>query len=406
MHDSGDAIVITGIGAITPIGVGGEALWKAVMTSHCGIDTITRFDPSPFSTRIAAEVNGFDPLEFLNPKQARRMDRYSQLSVAASTMALRDAGLAPETLTPSRTGICLGTALGGVGMAEHEHTAFMEGGPRAISPHLALSVFIGAGSCNVAIEFGFTGPATANGDSCASGLIALGNALNYLRRGEADVMLAGAAEAPLSPLTFNAFSVIRAMSTRNDDPQTASRPFDRLRDGFVMAEGSAMFVLETRRHAENRGASIYAELGGFSLTNDAEHMAAPRGDGESSARAMRQAIERAGLTADDIVAVSAPRFLDAVERQDGNHGDQAGAGRGASAQGADLWYQGPARSCTGRDRRVRGRDLLPGDAPRHDSRHGASGEPRPRMRPGLRRKGRTSFHPGTDSVQLLRFRRD
>ena len=305
IYDSGDAIVVTGIGAITPIGIGAEGLWDGVLAGRSAVDTLTRFDPTPFSAHLAAEVRDFDPLDYLDPKQSRRLDRYAQFSVAAAAMALRDANLAPETVNSSRAGVCLGTALGGVALAEQEHVAFLERGPRAISPQLALSVFIGAAPCNVAIEFGFTGPATANGDSCASGPVALGNALHYLRRGEADVMLAGAAEAPLSPLTFNAFAIIRAMSTRNDDPKTASRPFDRLRDGFVMAEGSAVLVLETRRHAEKRGAAIYAELASYSLTNDGQHMAAPRTDGESASRAMRQAIERAGLGVDEIAAISA-----------------------------------------------------------------------------------------------------
>ncbi|MBC8103261.1 MAG: beta-ketoacyl-ACP synthase II [Cytophagales bacterium] len=304
-QDSAEAIVITGVGAVTPIGTGAEGLWRGALSGHSGVDQITRFDPSQFSTHIAAEVNDFDPSTYLDAKQARRFDRYSQFALACATMALDDAGLDPSSVPPDRVGVCIGTALGGISYAEKEHVAFIKDGPRAVSPLLALSIFAGAGSCNIAIEYGFTGPASANGDSCASSPVALGNALHYLQRGEADVMIAGGAEAPLSPLAFGAFSLIRAMSLRNEDPQTASRPFSKDRDGFVMAEGASVFVLETRRHAEKRGAQIYAELAGYSLTNDGHHMTAPRTDASASSRAMREAVQRAGLTMDEIEAISA-----------------------------------------------------------------------------------------------------
>ena len=300
-----DAIVITGIGAITPIGHTADGLWAGALSGKSAVRTVTRFDPTPFISHTAAEVNDFDPTTYLDAKQIRRLDRYSQFAVACAAQALADAELTPGSVAPERVGVCLGTALGGIGYAEEQHLNYVERGLRAVSPMLALTIFAGAGSCNIAIEFGFTGPSTANGDSCASGPIALGNALHYLRRGEADVMLAGAAEAPLQGLTYGAFSLIRAMSQRNDDPETASRPFDKDRDGFVMAEGGAILVLETRRHAEKRGAKIYAELASYATTNDAHHMTAPRPDGSSAVRAMQQAVERAGLTPGEIVAVSA-----------------------------------------------------------------------------------------------------
>ena len=306
MHElTGDDIVITGIGAITPIGTGADGLWRGALAGVSGVDKVSRFDPEPFVTRIAAEVRDFDPLYYLDNKQIRRFDRFSQLAVASAQLALQDSGLDIGSVAPERVGVCLGTALGGISYAEQEHYNYIAKGARGVSPTLALSIFAGAGSCNISIEFGFTGPSTANGDSCASALIALGNALHYLRRGEADVMIAGGAEAPLSPLAFGAFALIRAMSARNDDPKTASRPFDRDRDGFVMAEGSALMVLETRRHAEKRGARIYAQLAGFSLTNDGTHMAAPRPDGMSASNAMRLAMQRAGVDPTEIVAISA-----------------------------------------------------------------------------------------------------
>ncbi len=304
-NDPGDAIVVTGIGAVTPIGTGVEGLWRGALSGRSAVQTIDRFDASPFITRIAAQVNDFDPADYIEGKRVRRLDRYSHFALAAARLALQDACLEPGTVSGDRVGVCVGTALGGVGFGEEQHAAYMEKGPRGVSPILALSIFAGAGSCNIAIEHGFSGPATANGDSCASSPIAIGNAISYLRRGDADVMLAGGAEAPLYPLAFGAFALIRAMSQRNDDPQRASRPFDKERDGFVMAEGGALLVLETRGHAEKRGARIYAEIAGYSLTNDGYHMTAPRPDGSAAIRAMRRALGDANVSPEEIVAVSA-----------------------------------------------------------------------------------------------------
>ena len=304
-QDTGEAVVVTGIGAVTPIGTGAQGLWDGVLSGRSAVDTVSRFDPTPFGSHLAAEVRDFDPTDYLDAKQVRRFDRFSQFAVASAQMALADANLSPGEVRPDRVGVSLGTALGGISYAEAQHEAYLANGPRAVSPLLALAIFAGAGACNIAIEFGFTGPSTANGDSCASGPIALGNALHYLRRGEADVMIAGASEAPLSPLVYGAFALIHSMSKRNDDPKTASRPFDKDRDGFLMAEGGAVLVLETRRHAEKRGATIYAELASYSCSNDGNHMTAPRADASSSSRALVEAIERSGLRPDEIAAVSA-----------------------------------------------------------------------------------------------------
>jgi 3-oxoacyl-[acyl-carrier-protein] synthase II len=303
--DDGEAVVVTGIGAVTPIGNGADGLWAGALAGRSAVDRLTRFDPSGFATHIGAEVRDFDPTVYLEPKRLRRLDRYSQFAVASAQMALNDAGLVAGRVPPHRMGACIGTALGGVAYGEEQHELYVTRGPRAVSPLVALSIFPGAGPCNIAIEFGLTGPSTANGDSCASAPIALGNALHYLQRGDADVMLAGGAEAPLSPLAFGAFALIRAMSTRNEDPQRASRPFDGERDGFVMGEGAAVLVLERRHHAERRGARIYAELAGYAMTNDGFHMTAPRPDGEPAARAMREALRRAGVGPGELHAVSA-----------------------------------------------------------------------------------------------------
>ncbi|HKG33250.1 MAG TPA: beta-ketoacyl synthase N-terminal-like domain-containing protein, partial [Gemmatimonadales bacterium] len=298
-------VVITGIGAITPIGTGVEGLWEGLRRRESAVRCITRFDPSMFKSRIAGEVPDFSPSDHIEERRVRRLDRFSQFSVAATRMALSDAGLDLAREDMDRIGATMGTALGGVAHGEGQYRNFMQGGPRAVDPALALTVFAGAASCNIAIEFGFTGPNSTNGMSCASGAIAIGEAFRAITRGEADVMVAGGAEAPLAPLCFGAFAIIRAMSTRNDDPAHASRPFDQGRDGFVMAEGAAVLVLEERGRALARGAPVYAEICGFGLTNDAYHMTAPRPDGTQAARAMRNALTEAGVAAHEVGYINA-----------------------------------------------------------------------------------------------------
>src|SRR5467141_1041477 len=240
-------VVITGVGAVTPIGTAADGLWAGLQARTSAVRTLTRFDPTPFRSRMAAEI-------------------------------------------PDRVGAMMGSALGGVSFAESQVPRYLAEGPRGLDPSLALAVFCGAASCNIAIEFGFTGPNATNAMSCASGTIAVGEAFHVVRDGRADIMLAGGAEAPLAPLTFAAFSIIRAMSTRNDDPARASRPFDASRDGFVMGEGAAVLVLEERSRAIARGARIYAEVVGHAYTNDAYHMTAPRPDGRQAARAIQLAL--------------------------------------------------------------------------------------------------------------------
>jgi 3-oxoacyl-[acyl-carrier-protein] synthase II len=298
-------VVITGVGAITPIGLGVGGLWDGLQRRESAVRTITRFDPSMFKSRIAGEVPDFSPADHIEERRVRRLDRFSQFSVAATRMALSDAALDPQREDPDRIGATMGTALGGVAHGETQYRNFVNGGPRAVDPALALTVFAGAASCNIAIEFGFTGPNSTNGMSCASGAIAIGDAFRAILRNEADVMVAGGAEAPLAPLCFGAFAIIRAMSTRNDDPSHASRPFDQARDGFVMAEGAAVLVLEERSRALARGAPVYAEVCGFGLTNDAHHMTAPRPDGKQAARAMRNALLEARVAPHEVGYINA-----------------------------------------------------------------------------------------------------
>jgi 3-oxoacyl-[acyl-carrier-protein] synthase II len=298
-------VVVTGIGAITPIGMGVDGLWEGLRRRRSAVRCITRFDPTVFKSRIAGEVPDFHPSDHIEERRARRLDRYSQFTIAATRMALTDAGLDLAGENPDRVGAMMGTALGGVAHGERNYHAFLTEGPRAVDPALALTVFAGAASCNIAIEFGCTGHNSTNGMSCASGAIAIGDGYRAITRGDADVMLAGGAEAPLAPLCFGAFAIIRAMSTRNDDPTHASRPFDAGRDGFVMAEGAAVLVLEERGRALARGAPVYAELCGFGVTNDAHHMTAPRPDGRQAARAMQLALDEAHVRPAEVDYINA-----------------------------------------------------------------------------------------------------
>ena len=298
-------VVVTGIGAVTPIGHGGDGLWNGVMADRSAVRCIDRFDPRPFPSQIAAQVNDFEPEDHLDARRARRLDRFSQFAVAASRMAATDAAFRPTAETADRTGVYIGSALGGVAFAEEQHVRYVESGLRSVAPTLALAVFGGAGASNVAIDLGITGPSVGNANSCASGTVAIGQAFEAIRGGVIDAALAGGSEAPLAPLTFGAFAMIRVLSTRNGDPPHASRPFDAGRDGFVMSEGAAVLMLEERDAAERRGAPILAELLGYATTNDAHHMTAPHPDGRGAARAMTLALEDAALTADAVDYVNA-----------------------------------------------------------------------------------------------------
>ena len=299
------SVVITGVGCVTPAGTGADGLWSGLQARRSPIRPVTRFDPGQFRTKIAAEIPEFQADDHLTKKAAKRFDRFSQLGVVASRLAVEDAGLRPEQEDRDRIGVTMGSALGGTAHAEREYPTFLSDGIRSVDPSLALGVFGGAVSCNIAIEHGFTGPNSTNAMSCASGTIAVGDGMHAIRSGRADVMLAGGSEAPLAPLCFGAFAAIRAMSTRNDDPSTACRPFDEGRDGFVMGEGSAVLVLEERSRAEARGARIYAEVLGYAVTNDAYHMTAPKPDGREAARAMDLALRDAHVVASDIGYVNA-----------------------------------------------------------------------------------------------------
>jgi len=298
-------VAITGIGCVTPIGIGVEALWQGLRAERSAVVAATRFDASIYRSQCAAQIDGFDATQWIDAKRVKRFDRFSEFAVVSALLALRDGNLDVANEDRDRVGAMMGTALGGVGYAEAQAARFLRGGLREVDATLALAVFGGSASCNMAIEFGVSGPNSTNAMSCASGAMAIGEAFRQIRDGYADVMLAGGSEAPLATLCFGAFALIRAMSTRNDEPARASRPFDKDRDGFVMGEGGAVLLLEEWSHAVARGVRIYAELGGYGTTNDAHHMTAPRPDGMQAARCMHHALRDAAVRVDEVEYINA-----------------------------------------------------------------------------------------------------
>jgi len=298
--------VITGIGPITCIGYGRENFWNAILGEKSGINTITSFDPTVFRVRSAGEIGDWDPEAFFSPQRLKRLDRYAQFAVVSAKLALDDAQLEWSREKPQdRVGVSFGTALGGVCKAEEQYLRYLKKGVRGVQPTLAVQVFGGSAHSNIAIEFGFRGVGTTNSNSCASGTVSVGEALRYIRDDFADVIVAGGAEAPLTTITVGAFDIIKTMSRWAGDPALACRPFDLLRDGFVMGEGGASVVIEELEHARGRGAHIYAELLGYSLNNDAFHMTSPLPNGESSIRAMREALADAQLAPEQINYINA-----------------------------------------------------------------------------------------------------
>ncbi len=305
MSPSPRRVVVTGIGPITASGIGVDSLAAALRAARSPVRRLTRFDPSPFRSTMAAEVDGFDPLEFMDAKQAKRIDLFVQFALVSARLALRDAGIDPRTWDAARTTVQMGSAMGGLSHAERQLRAYLEGGARGIDPRIATTTFAGAASCHVAIDHGIVGPNSTNAMSCAAGTMAIGEAARLIREGVVDAAIAGGVDAPLAPVCYGAFASIRAMSTRNDAPEASCRPFDGDRDGFVMGEGACSVVLEEASRAAQRGATPYAEIAGFGTNIDAYHMAAPRPDGSLAARCIAEAIRTAGLRADDIDHVNA-----------------------------------------------------------------------------------------------------
>ncbi|MFT4639539.1 MAG: 3-oxoacyl-[acyl-carrier-protein] synthase II [Verrucomicrobiales bacterium] len=300
-------VVVTGLGPVTPIGIGKEAFWQGILAERSAIDYLRAFDASPFHAKASAEMRDFQPEAYFPPHRLKRLDRFAQLALLSARFAIADAGLECSSAEPRpRFGVSFGSALGGFSFAEEQHAIFLEHGPKAIARPLAFRIFGGAAHANIAMEYGLQGPGTGNSNSCASGNTAIGDAFRFIREGVADVMIAGAAEAPLSPLTFAAFDNINTMSRRDVDPiARAYCPFERRRDGFVMGEGAAALVLESWEHAQARGADIYGEVIAFSLTNEAHHMTSPDPSGEPLRRTIQLALDQARLEPNQIDYINA-----------------------------------------------------------------------------------------------------
>jgi 3-oxoacyl-[acyl-carrier-protein] synthase II len=299
-------VVITGIGPITCVGHGREKFWNGILAEKSGINRIASFDPSAFRVRCAGEIRDWDPEEFFPPHRLKRLDRYAQFAVASAKLALDDAQFEYCREKPQRrVGVSFGTALGGVCKAEDQYVRYLKKGARGVQPTLAVQVFGGSAHSNIAIEFGFRGVGTTNSNSCASGTVSVGEALRYIRDDFADVIVAGGAEAPLTTITVGAFDIIKTMSRWSGEPALACRPFDLLRDGFVIGEGATSLVIEELEHARARSARIYAEVLGYSLNNDAFHMTAPLPSGDSCIRAMREALADAQVAPEQIDYINA-----------------------------------------------------------------------------------------------------
>jgi 3-oxoacyl-[acyl-carrier-protein] synthase II len=286
---------VTGVGLVSPLGIGTEANWEALCAGRSGIGPITRFDATQFSARIAGEVKDFDPLQFVDRKDVKKMDVFIQLAIAASQFAMNDARLTVSAETASRTGVFIASGIGGFTTIEREHKALLEGGPRRISPFFIPAAIINLAAGQVSIRFGAKGPNSATCTACSASAHAIGDAFEIIKRNDADVMIAGGSEAAITPMGIGGFAAMRALSTRNDEPARASRPFDKDRDGFIMAEGSGVVILEELEFARRRGASIYAELVGYGMTADAFHITAPSADGDGGLRVMQAALNGAGI---------------------------------------------------------------------------------------------------------------
>jgi 3-oxoacyl-[acyl-carrier-protein] synthase II len=298
-------VVVTGIGLVSSLGIGTDANWLALVAGQSGVGTITKFDAAAFSTQIAGEVKGFDPLRFIEKKDVKKMDVFIQYAIAASQFAVDDAGLVVTSELAPSVGVFIASGIGGFTTIEREHKALLEGGPRKISPFFIPSAIINLAAGQVSIRFGARGPNSATCTACSASAHAIGDAYEIIRRGAANVMIAGGSEAAITPMGIGGFGAMRALSTRNDEPRRASRPFDKDRDGFVVGEGAGVLILEEHELARRRGARIYAELAGYGMSADAYHITAPSEDGDGPFRVMGAALESAGVRPDQVSYINA-----------------------------------------------------------------------------------------------------
>lgn len=292
--------VVTGLGVISPIGNSVEEAWGNMLAGKSGVGLVTRFDTANYTTKIAGEVRNFDPAAFIDKKELRRMDLAEQYALVASELAIRDSGLDLTQVDLERAGVVIGSGIGGITTFEQQHSTLVTSGPGRVSPFFIPMMIIDMCAGMVSMRFGFKGPNYATVSACASSAHAIADAFRCVQRGEADIMIAGGAEATITPTSMAGFCQARAMSTRNDEPEKASRPFDKGRDGFVMGEGSAILIIESLEHAQKRGARIYGEILGAGMTADAYHMTAPHPDGDGAGRAMKIAIRDAGLKPEQV----------------------------------------------------------------------------------------------------------
>ena len=298
-------VVVTGIGLVSSLGIGTESNWRALLAGQSGIATITKFDVTEFATKIAGEVKGFDPLNFLDKKDIKKVDIFIQYAIAASKFAMDDSGFTVTPENATRVGVFIASGIGGFTTIEREHKALLEGGPRKISPFFIPSAIINLAAGQVSIRHGAKGPNSATCTACSASAHAIGDAFEIIKRGAADVMIAGGSEAAITPMGIGGFGALRALSTRNDEPARASRPFDKDRDGFIVGEGAGVMILEEYDAARKRGARIYAELVGYGMSADAYHITAPSEDGDGPFRVMNLAIESAGITHDQVQYINA-----------------------------------------------------------------------------------------------------
>ncbi|MDR6227270.1 beta-ketoacyl-ACP synthase II [Desmospora profundinema] len=298
-------VVITGLGVISPIGNDIPTFWNNLIEGKSGVGPITQFDSTDFSTRIAAEVKDFNPLDHFDRREARRMDRFVQFAVVAAKQALDNSGLDMKGLDADRVGVYIGSGIGGLKTWEEQHRTLVERGPKRVSPFFIPMMIANMAAGQVSIATGAKGPNSAAISACATGTHSIGDAAKIILRGDADVMLAGGAEATISPMAFAGFCAAKAMSTRNDEPEKASRPFTKDRDGFVMGEGSGVLILESEEHARARGATIIAEVAGYGMSGDAYHLTHPAPEGEGAARSMKRALEDAGLKPEEVGYINA-----------------------------------------------------------------------------------------------------
>jgi 3-oxoacyl-[acyl-carrier-protein] synthase II len=298
-------VVVTGVGLVSAVGIGTRETWKALLEGKSGIAPVTHFDASAFSCRIAGEVKDFDPLQYVEKKEVKKMDVFIQYALAASTFAMEDSGLKITAENADRVGVFIASGIGGFATIEREHRNLLEGGPRKISPFFIPACIINLAAGQVSIRFGAKGPNSATATACSAGSHAIGDAAEIIRRGDAEAMIAGGSEAAITPMGIGGFAAMRALSTRNDAPEKASRPFDKDRDGFVVGEGAGVLVLETLDAALARGASIYAEVVGYGMTSDAYHITAPSQDGDGAVRVMTGALEDAKVRPDEVDYINA-----------------------------------------------------------------------------------------------------